>query len=480
MVLNPKLNRLLVALCLMLAATTSSAQPSASALSEKLPTLGAQTTIMPLSVEKNIGRAWLAAFRNRAPISQDPLIADYLEYLTYHLKSYAEMDDYQLEIIAVDSTALNAFAVPGGVLGINTGILLQAEREDQLASIIAHELAHISQRHFARGQSQSNVPALAGMLAGIIAIAAGAPDAGIAAITATQAASLENQLRYSRQYEREADRKGIELLADSGFDPTASPEMFKIMLNNARLNRSNAYSFLSTHPITEARIADTRNRAANLTPSKVSKPTSDYDYIRTLIKANAFKNSRKAVEYFEDQPQSEANQFGLAQAYLNDDKPRQASKVLKSLLKTQANRIAVNVLAARAYIAQGKLDDAQRLMAEQYVYYPRSYPVLLTYAQTLEKQRNFKASQALLERLSYQRPTDPVVWEALAETAGLAGDIMQVHFARAEYFRYMGHYRAAERQLLYVLEDSSANNAEVARAEQMMADINDWQQQLRF
>ncbi len=454
-------------------------------INHKLPSLGASSTIIPLAQEHDLGRAWLSAFRQRSPVSTDPIAVNYIEDLVYHLVPFADMENYDVLPILVQSHAINAFAVPGGILGINTGLLLNADTEDQLASVIAHELAHISQRHFARSQQRSTAPAMAAILAGIIAVAAGAPDAGIATITAAQAASLQSQLAYSRQYEREADRTGLNVLANAGFAPEATSEMFKIMLDKSRLNRSNsnALSFLSSHPITESRVADTKKRAESLTQASVQKPSSDFELIKASESVKRFSQGREAIEFFlnkhTNQP-NEVNTYGLAMAYLYNRQAHKAIPLLKGLINHSNNRIIFNTAYGQALIENRNTEKAVAWFATQYQFNPHSYPVASYYAKALEQNGDYAHAKNILVRLSQQRSHDPNIWYTLAEVCGLAGDINQLHLARAEYFTLTGRHKTAEKQLLILLESSNLDDNTRAKTEQRLTDIRRWQERIQF
>ena len=179
----------------------------------KLPNLGESSTSMfSAEFEYQLGRAWLRIFRSQVPTVDDPLLHDYLEHLIYLLVTHSQLEDRRVEVVIVDSPQINAFAVPGGVIGINNGLLLYAQTEDELVTVLSHEIAHLSQRHFSRGVEfqQRNQPlALAAMLASFVLMVTVGGDAGMAGLAATQAAAQDSALRYSRTNEQEADRVGM-------------------------------------------------------------------------------------------------------------------------------------------------------------------------------------------------------------------------------------------------------------------------------
>ena len=230
----------------------------------KLPVLGDSLSgIVSKQQEFQLGRTWLKVFRSRVREFDDPLMQQYLENLIYNLATYSELENPNIELVIVNNPTMNAFAVPGGVVGIHTGLFAYAENEDQMVSVLAHELAHLSQRHFARGiesRRNSSAATLAGLLTGLVLAATVGGDAGMAAMAATQAMTLENQLRYSRSNEKEADRFGVRTMEKAGRDPGAVGDMFETMLKRLRYSGDRLPEFLLTHPVTEKRVSHARAR----------------------------------------------------------------------------------------------------------------------------------------------------------------------------------------------------------------------------
>src|SRR5690606_21218781 len=229
-----------------------------------LPSLGdASSSIVSPQQEHQLGRAWLGLLRGQVSQLDDPQLKDFVESSVYRLSETSQLQDRRLEFVLLHSPQLDAFAAPGGIVGVNGGLFLDAQPEAAYASVMAHELAHLSQRHFARGveaEQRMQLPLMAAMLAGIVAAAAGAGDAGIATIMSTQAAAIQEQRRFSRQNEQEADRIGLVNLEKAGYDPRAMPLMFERLMRQYRYD-AKPPEFLLTHPVSESRIADTRNRA---------------------------------------------------------------------------------------------------------------------------------------------------------------------------------------------------------------------------
>ena len=296
--------------------------------------------------ESEIGQQVMVSIRRSASQISDPLVYDYLSNITYRLVPSAPLQDRDLTLALIDSPAINAFAVPGGIVGVNGGLFLNAATEQQFASVLAHELAHLSQRHFARRMEQQETSApltLAGMIAGIVLSAVTQSDIGLAAIAGTQALATQNMLAYSRANEQEADRVGLDILANAGMDPRGMPEMFEIMMRQNRMQGNRLPEYLSTHPLTQSRVADTRNRAEQY-PDEHIRDGQEYHLMRSRLQVYYAPSPDIAVKTFEaylDQPDAQRNEairYGLSAAYLEDKQYDKALNILNNLLSRPTQR----------------------------------------------------------------------------------------------------------------------------------------------
>ena len=270
----------------------------------KLPLLG-DTSSGSISQQKEyeLGRAWLKAYRSRINEHHDPLLTDYLEQLIYRLASRSQLQDHRLELIVVDNPTLNAFAVPGGVIGVHTGLFLFAKSEAQLSSVLAHEIAHLSQRHFARrleSRKKNQIANMAGLLASLVLAATIGSDAGMAGLTATQAMGRNESLRYSRQNEREADRLGLKTMLAAGIDPEAMSTMFEAMLRLTRYTGSQVPEFLRSHPLTENRVTDAKNKLSQL-PKKEYSDSFEFHLIRARAIIAINNNPSLSIDHFKNE-----------------------------------------------------------------------------------------------------------------------------------------------------------------------------------
>jgi predicted Zn-dependent protease len=421
----------------------------------KLPLLGDSSSgIVSKQQEYKLGKSWLQAFRRHVELHDDPILQSYLEQLCYNLVAHSDLEDTRLTVVVVNNPTINAFAVPGGVIGIHTGIFTYANNEDQLSSIIAHEIAHLSQRHFARSmeaQRSASAISLAGLLATIIVSSQADTDAAIATLTTAQAISADQQLRYSRNNEQEADRLGVKIMTRAGKDPGASADMLNNMLALSRYKGNRPPEFLLTHPVTERRVADTRARTHSET--KRHYPQNPDYYLMQARAAVVMQNDAKySVSYFTQKVaanalQKKAAKYGLALAYSKLGDYKKARQILSSLLSRHPlNRLYIyadienDMVAKNFKSALSKLDYQLKFNA-------KNYPLQSLLAETLWQNKQYRASAKVLTQLSNQRKEDPAIWYKLAEVRGLAGDISGVHKARAEYFILVGAFERAKQQL---------------------------------
>lgn len=417
-------------------------------------------------MEKDIGQRVLRSIKGSADQIRDPLVNNYLESIVYRLIPSVNLQNRDISLVIIDSPALNAFAVPGNIVGINGGLFLNAKTEQQFASVIAHELAHLSQRHFARRmeQQEANTPlAIAGLIAGIALSAATGSDAGMATIMGTQAIAAQNMLQYSRSNEKEADRIGMDVMADAGMDPRGMPEMFEIMMRKNRLQGNQLPEYLSTHPLTQSRVSDTRSRAEQY-PERGFTDALEYHLVRARLQVHYSRTPGDAVRMFEDYIEKEEGademataQYALAVAYLADDRPADAERLLQKLLQRESNRITYQVTLGEALIAQGKSEAARTLLRDALDRNPRNAPIISMLARAeLETGQPAEAADYLRD-LTRQNPEREDYWLRLAEAEGQARNIVGVHRARAEYDILVGDLESARRQLRQAQEKMSSN-----------------------
>lgn len=445
---------------LALATTLASgliAHPASADTSSGLPTLGGVGGgLVSEQQEAAIGQRVLQSIRRSDQLVQDPLIRDYLDDIVHNLVPYAPLANRDLHLLVVDSAGINAFAVPGGIIGVNGGLFLNAKTEQQFASVIAHEIAHLSQRHFARRMQQQETSApmtIAGMLAGIILSAVTQSDVGIAAIAGSQAMAVQNMLQYSRAHEKEADRVGLEIMVQAGLDPRGMPRMFEIMMERNRLQGGQPPEYLSTHPLTPSRVSDTWNRAQQY-PERDVADSLEYHLMRARLQVRYAGSDKAALNVFEELVNEKAGnvspaaRYGLAMARLANNQPAGAEKILRQLLEQSPGRITYTVTLAEALRKQNRYDEARKQLEAALRRNPENDPITLQLADVELTAGNASAAANYYAEVNRRHPDNAYLWQRRAEAEGQARNIVDVHRARAEFHRLTGDLEAAERQLM--------------------------------
>ena len=445
----------------------------------ELPLLGDSSSgIVSKQQEYQLGRTWLKVFRSRVTEHDDPLMQLYFEELIYNLAVFSDLENPELELVIIKNPTMNAFAVPGGVVGIHTGLFAFAENEDQMVSVLAHELAHLSQRHFARGleaRRSSSMVTLAGLLAGLVVAATVGGDAGMAAISASQAYAAESQLRYSRSNEQEADRIGLQTMERSGRDPAAAGDMFETLLSKTRYSGTRIPEFLLTHPVTEKRIADARGRSMGSSRRHyIEHP--DYYLMQARAIVAMDSSTKISITKFQTELKNntlrpDAANYGLALAYLNAGEFIKADRLIAALLAEEPRQIAYQYTDIEIDLAQENYATALSKLNGLLALTPNNYPLMALESEILWQDHQYEKSATVLTLLTRNRPEDPMLWYRLAEVRGLAGNISGVHEARAEYFILVGAFDLAREQLGLATKLVAADFKRSAIVSQRLRDV---------
>lgn len=464
-------------LCVAMFSLTAHAQVGTQHL--QLPSLGDTSAgLISTTDEYDFGRKLIRKFRAGLPESSDPFIEAYLTELLGKLSQHSELTNPKLDLLVIQDSSLNAFAAPGGIVGVNIGTFAVAQNEQQLASILAHELAHLSQRHYARQvneASKNNFITMAAMLAGIIAIASSGSDNAIAALPAAQAAAIQAQLKFSREMEQEADRVGMQTLINAGFDPYGMPEMFDVMLRNTRY-RTKVPEFLLSHPVTESRVADSLSRASRY-PRRHYPLDTDFQIVKARVLVELERNAHVAVKRFKDEVQGTTMppltaRYGLVRALTRAGETKAARQEFETLKDLLPDGVVLAVAMADIQTAEGDHEGAIETLSAQLNRHPNSHPLNVHLAEVLMKAGQYARCEALLAEHVKRQPHNSYVWYLLAEAHGLAGHILDVHKARAEYFILLGIFNKAEIQLRNALRLTEDKDFQArARLEQRLIEV---------
>ena len=419
---------------------------------DSLPSLGdASSGSISLAGEYDLGRLWLSLFRSSAKEYNDPITKSYVKDFIYRISESSEVRDRRYEFIILDDASINAFAAPGGIIGINTGMFLKTETEGQFASVMCHELAHLSQRHYARSQQNSSPLTNALILLGSVATAV--VTANPQAILIAPALIQQLATNYTRDNEREADRIGFRNLVNAGFDPKSQSQMFQI-LQKTQGGINEEYSYLFTHPIPKERITDARIRETSIDDEKSYRNSLEF----YLVKARAEVNNSKNMKSLEDlyisklknnlsKKISISNKYGLSLTLKEQKKFDEAKKIARELIKENPTNLIFQTNILEIYLAEENSLEAISLGKDLLKIHTNNYFISYYLSKAYILNGDPDKAEELLINLSKLHPEDPFVWYELAEAQGLSGNIIGLHRSRAEYFVLTGRYDSAIYQL---------------------------------
>jgi predicted Zn-dependent protease len=421
-----------------------------------LPDLGDSSgSVVSPEQERELGEGFLRELHQHSEVIDDPEIEDYIESIGQKLAANTRDYQGQFTFFMVDNHVLNAFAVPGGFVGVHSGLLLNTRNESELAAVLAHEVSHVTQHHGARAmeaQGQMTVPSIAAMMAAIL-VAAMVPGAGQAAIAAVSAAGIQYQINFTRANEYEADRIGIQVLADSGFDPLAMPTFFEQLATVNRFNDSASVpEYLRTHPVTTARIAESRARAEKYPPRR-HQDSLGYILTWTKLKVGSIQDPRQAAQYFKralrdgDYRSEDSARYGYALALTAAGGYEEARIQIAHLLKGDRGTPAYLLAAGRLELAARNRDKGLRYLAEAYRLYPDDRAVLLSYAEGLIAVDRARDVRALLKDFVYTHRPDLRYYKVLAEAEGRDGSLAEARLLLSEYYLRSGDMKQAIAQL---------------------------------
>jgi len=412
----------------------------------RLPDMGSPAdAILNSTEEAQIGRQIMRSIRNSGQVVEDPLITEYLNNIGDLIAAQSNKGDHSFTFFAVEDERINAFALPGGYIGVHTGLLESSRNEDELAGVIAHEVAHVTQRHIARavhaGSRQSLITTAMMLGAIIVAAAGGGSDAVQGAVAIAQGTAAQQQINFTRTNEYEADRVGIAALADAGFDPYGMASFFEVMSRQQTSSpEMRAPEFMRTHPVTTARIAEARSRARDY-PTIRSDDSTSYGIARTRIIVARFDTPEEAVAYFEArdyEAQNDIERYGRAVAYQRDEDYFGALDIFEELLDKDKSVIAYHIGLGQTLVALDQTSDATKIFERALELFPRNVPLVIEYGERLIEMRQPKKAHALLLDLLNNVPPTPEQVRLIARAASLAGEEAEAYYYLSEYRLMIG------------------------------------------
>ncbi|WP_032096453.1 MULTISPECIES: M48 family metalloprotease [unclassified Alteromonas] len=471
--------------CALILSLSAVAQDTKYSNKNTLPEIGVVASdAISLDKEMIIGDAVMRQMRGQSPIIADPVLDEYLQDLGNRLVVHADNAKFPFQFFWVNNDAINAFAFFGGHIGVHAGLMRRADNESELASVLAHEISHVTQRHIARrmqAQKRASPLALASLIGGVL-IAIANPQAGMAAMQAGSAASAQLQIDYTRSNEQEADRIGIAMLARAGFDPKGAASFFSTMAEEYRMV-SRPPARLLTHPLTETRIADARNRA-NDYPRRYLPINKQFELAKARIKSRYSFDADYSLEYYQAavdqqaQRSREASLYGLTLAYMRNEENKKAQKILDELLEKDPTNLFYLDAATDIYIALGEPLKAVEMLKPHVTHNPRNQVLALNQANALISAQKYDEAIILLKDFLLVKKDYQVAYQMMSEAYQKAKRFSQMHQSKAEVYALYGAYNRAVDELQYAYNFAGDNHLQKQRIRARIKQFRDQEDRL--
>lgn len=447
---------------------------SQAPITERLPEIGdISGNIMTPAEEQRLGKAFMRSIMASEKVLEDPLLVDYLQDLGRSLANNSDDASGNYTFFLIDNPQINAFAGPAGYIGVFTGLILTSQTESELAAVMAHEIAHVTQAHLRRAwqmASSMSVPQAAVLLAAVVLGATVGGDAGLAAAAAGQAGLIQQQINFTRSNEREADRVGIGVLAKSDFEPRAMASFFQRLGRASRGEGSEIPEYLRTHPVTSDRIADSQGRAAGY-PFRQRVENVRFHMLRAALRERQITNAREALLQFEQSLKEgryrheDAERFGYVLALMRNERLGQARLEIDKLLRKRPTLSELIIVSARLHHQSGNTGKGLQELRNALKLFPTNYSLTMTLAELLLAEKKASEAYGLLRDQAKIRPTDARIYELLARAATAIGQKTEGHEYLAEHYYLLGNLKGALLQLEIALRDKQLDFYKSSRLE---------------
>jgi beta-barrel assembly-enhancing protease len=436
---------------------------SLSATDQDLPDLGSPATAaVSLDEEYQAGLGWFAGIRQTGQVLEDPEVNDYIQEIGHSLSSHAEEGQHQFYYFVLKDPIINAFAMPGGFIAIQSGLILATRNENELAGVMAHETAHVTQRHIVRGmieQSHAGLISTAAMLAAILLGATAgrsSPGAMEGGILAAESAGIQHQINYTRSQEFEADRIGITTMANAGYDPLGMATMFEELdRNSPDPSRVKAIEFLIDHPLSAERVAEARNRAEQI--GRIRHTDSlGYRLMRERLRS-LVENPQMVHDYYANMVKNGAGltieeRYGKDVADIAMRNPAAAIPDLQALVRDNPKVNQFYGALGQAYLANGQLKESQAILNKALDLFPRNAPITIRLAETLMHAGENRRAHLILDDLFNVVEPTPDQTRLIAKAASSAGDVADSYYYMSYFYLMTGDLKMAANQLELGLE----------------------------
>ncbi|WP_438938320.1 M48 family metalloprotease [Achromobacter ruhlandii] len=427
-----------------------------------LPSMGAASAAdLSPALERSLGEAIMSQGRRDPTYVDDPELSQYLTTMGRKLAAFSPGAVPDVEMFGVRDPEINAFAMPGGFIGVNTGLIVSSGSESELAAVLAHEIGHVVQRHIARGmtqQNQNSMVMLASLAGGLLAaLAGGGGNLAMGVAAFGQAAAINRQLGFSRDAEREADRAGFTMLTKAGYDAQGMAQMFSRLMNASRLNEgAGGGSWASTHPLSIERMSDVQNRVRSLPVSR-HVDSDDFWYIRAKMRVVQGRDAvslRTAGQQLQDEAQAlsgvrrSAAYYGLALQAFQRNSLDEADRQLAQAQADGRDSPQMAKLAVDIALARKDNRRAQDLAQAATRRWPEQRALGIAYATALQANgRHAEAQDYLRAKIKQWGADEPSLYQMLAQSEERTGKPVQARRDLARYYVMTGAFAAAESQL---------------------------------
>jgi predicted Zn-dependent protease len=444
-----------------------------------LPDLGLSADrVLSPAQERAVGRAYVNKLRNQNQVIDLPILDEYINDLGYRLVSSAGSSSVFSFFVTKD-TSINAFALPGGYVGVNAGLILAARNVDEMAGVLAHEITHVTQRHVARAIESMQGRQLATLAAALGAVLAtgGNGDVIGGALSAAMASLAQGQIQYTYANEEEADRLGIMLLQRAGFDPMGMPLFFERLMQSSRYYENEYSDFLRDHPVTSARIAEAKERVAAMGVTRarsVPHSTEQFAMIQALVMTMVTPHDEAALSFktrLASNPNDLGARFGLAWLLADRREGAQAVHLLAPLVRRYATLPIMYLALAQAQTSAKQPAAALESYRKALLIFPDDYPLALAQAQLFVAQDRPTEARAKLLALPVRYQDKPELMRTLAEANAAMGNRVESHYYLSEYYLLSGQAEQAMEQLRVALAQKENDEFNKMRAKARLSEI---------
>ncbi|HEX9138610.1 MAG TPA: M48 family metalloprotease [Steroidobacteraceae bacterium] len=454
-----------------------------AAVASQLPDMGSpENAALSKADEFQVGRMIIREMRDQNLLLDDPEIADYVQNLGARLGAQTNRDEQNYQYFVIKDPEVNAFALYGGFVCVHSGLIMLTEDESQLASVLAHETAHVRQRHLARAyqaESKMSLASTAALLAAVLIGALAGANGGAmeGMIAMSQGVALQQAMNFTRAEEAEADRVGIGLLANAGFRTSAMADFFESMARGEGISEASSLDMLRNHPVTRDRIAEARERAAQVEQQPVEE-SGLFPWMKERLRVVIAPPEINATVYYtklaEQRALTDPERYGQALAQLRAENPAPAVQTLRELVAAHPDITTLYASLGQAELAAHEQTTALATFSRAMRLFPRNVPITVRYAEALMKVDQPKPAHTLLLDLFNNVEPTPYQIRLTALAASAAGDTGDAYYYMAEYHVTGGDLPLANQQLELALASPDLTTVQRQRFRARLEQIRDW------